>query len=59
MGRKKEERLAATLAKAMAMICVGNSMLENLHAEPVPVPVTKTGDYSDIFVIDANGNRIP
>jgi hypothetical protein len=42
MGRKEEEQLAATLAKAMAMICVRNSMLEDLHAGPVPV--TKTGD---------------
>lgn len=57
MGRKEEEQLAATLAKAMAMICVRNSMLEDLHAGPVPV--TKTGDYSDVFVIDADGNRIP
>lgn len=32
MGRKEEEQLAATLAKAMAMICVRNSMLEDLHA---------------------------
>ncbi len=31
-------------------------MLEDLHAGPVPV--TKTGDYSDVFVIDADGNRI-
>ena len=57
MGRKEEEQLAATLSKAMAMICVRNTMLEDLHAGPVPV--TKTGDYSDVFVIDADGNRIP
>ena len=41
----------------MATICDRNSMLEDLHAGPVPV--TKTGDYSDVFVIDADGNRIP
>ena len=57
MGRKGEEQVAAKLAKAMAMICVRNSMLEDLHAGPAPV--TKTGDYSDVFVVDANGNRIP
>jgi hypothetical protein len=57
MGRKEEEQVAATLAKAMAMICVRNSMLEDLHAGPAPV--TKTGDYSDVFVVDADGNRIP
>ena len=24
-----------------------------------PVPVTRTGDYSDVVVLDADGNRIP
>ncbi|RJL07340.1 hypothetical protein D3P06_00970 [Paracoccus aestuarii] len=57
MNRKEEARIAAQLAKAMAMICVRNSMLENLHAGRVPV--TRTGDFSDVFVVDAEGNRIP
>ena len=57
MSETKEEMIAAQLAKAMAMICVRNTMLEDLHAGPVPV--TKTGDYSDVFVVDADGNRIP
>ena len=39
------------------MICVGNSRLEDLHAGQVPV--TRTGDWSDVVVIDAEGNHIP
>lgn len=57
MGRMEEEQLAATLAMTMAMICVRNSILEDLHAGRAPV--TKTGDYSDVFVVDTDGNRIP
>lgn len=41
----------------MAMICVRNTRLEDLHAGPVPL--SRTGDYSDVFVLDAEGNRIP
>ncbi|WP_240540256.1 hypothetical protein [Paracoccus sp. pheM1] len=41
----------------MAMICVRNSMLEDLHAGLVPV--TKTGDFSDVVVVDGAGRRIP
>ena len=55
MNKDAEKRIAAQLAKAMAMICVSNSMLEDLHAGPGLV--TRTGDYSD--VLDADGNRIP
>ena len=44
-------RIAAQLAKAMAMFCVRNSRLEDLHAGQVPA--TKTGDWSDVVVVDA------
>jgi len=57
MNTDADKRIAAQLAKAMAMICVRNSMLEDLHAGPVPV--TRTGDYSDVMVLDADGNRTP
>lgn len=57
MDRDEEEQMAAALAKAMAMICVRNTTLENLHAGKVPV--TRTGDFSDVFVVDAEGNHIP
>ena len=57
MNEEAEQRIAAQLAKAMAMLCVRNSRLEDLHAGFVPV--TKTGDWSDVTVLDADGNRIP
>jgi hypothetical protein len=57
MNEEAEKRIAAKLAKAMAMLCVRNSRLEDLHAGVVPI--TKTGDWSDVIVLDADGNRIP
>ena len=57
MRKKDEKRIAAKLAKVMAMMCVRNTKLENLHAGVVPV--TKTGDYSDVVVLDAEGRKIP
>ena len=36
---------------------VRNTKLDNLHAGVVPA--TRTGDYSDVTVIDADGRRIP
>lgn len=57
MRKEDEQRIAARLAKVMAMMCVRNTMLENIHAGIVPV--TKTGDYSDVVVVDAEGRRIP
>jgi len=56
MKKADEERIAARLAKSMAMICVRNTGIENLHAGTVPV--THTGDFSDVFVTDADGRRI-
>ena len=41
----------------MAMMCVRNTELENIHAGLTPV--TRTGDYSDVKVIDADGREIP
>lgn len=52
-----ERQIAAVMAKAMALICVRNTMLETLHAGPGVV--SRTGDYSDVFVIDADGKRVP
>lgn len=45
------------LIRTMAMLCVRNTKLEDIHAGILPV--TRTGDYSDVTVIDADGNRIP
>jgi len=56
MKEADEERIAARLAKLMAMICVRNTGIENLHAGTVPV--TYTGDFSDVFVTGADGRRM-
>ena len=39
------------------MICVRNTGIEELHAGTVPV--THAGDYSDVFITDADGRQIP
>jgi hypothetical protein len=57
MKKADEQRITARLAKVMALICVRNTKLENIHAGLVPV--TKTGDYADVFVLDADGRKIP
>ena len=49
--------VTAILVKTMAMLCVRNTRLEDIHAGIMPV--TRTGDYSDVTVIDADGRRIP
>ncbi len=41
----------------MAAICLRSSRLEDLHAGRVPISLT--GDGSDIVVLDGEGNRIP
>ena len=56
MRRGDEKRIAAMIAKTLAMMCVRNTGLEALHAGIVPV--THTGDYSDVRVIDADGREI-
>lgn len=57
MAPDDQERIAARLARLMAVICVRNSRLEDLHAGRAPV--SRTGDGSDIVVEDGDGNRIP
>ena len=57
MNQKDEKRMAAHLAKIMAMLCVRNTKLEEFHSGRVPI--SKTGDYSDVMVVDAEGNKIP
>ena len=56
MNQEAEKRIAAKLAKTMAILCVRNTQLEAIHAGKTPV--TKTGDWSDVTVVDADGNRI-
>ena len=56
MKEADEERIAARLAKLMAILCVRNTGIEDLHAGTIPV--THTGDFSDVFVTDADGRRM-
>lgn len=53
----RDDRLSSLLVRAMAQQCVRNTALENIHAGPAPA--TRTGDHSDVTVIDAEGRRIP
>ena len=57
MVNEHEQRLVAILSKAMAMMCFRNTILEDFHSGIAPV--SHTGDFSDVVVIDANGRRIP
>lgn len=43
--------------RAMALLCVRNTKLEDIHAGQSPI--THTGDYSDVTVIDADGRHLP
>lgn len=47
----------SNLSKMIALTCVRNTYLEELHKGQMPI--SKTGDYSDVKVIDAEGNEIP
>ncbi|PKP85760.1 MAG: hypothetical protein CVT80_00870 [Alphaproteobacteria bacterium HGW-Alphaproteobacteria-2] len=57
MRPEDEDRIAAQLARVMAVACVRNTQLETLHAGLTPV--SYTGDGSDVVVEDATGRRIP
>jgi len=51
------EKSCSEFAKWIVAACVRRGYLEKLHAG-VP-PITHTGDYSDVKVIDAEGREIP
>lgn len=53
MSKESEKKDAAALAKILAVLCVRNTMLEEFHCGIGPV--TKTGDYSDVKVVHAEG----
>ncbi len=57
MASEYEEQLAAVAAKGMAVMCFRNTPIEDFH-DRTP-PVSHTGDFSDVVVIDADGRRIP
>jgi hypothetical protein len=41
----------------MALLCVRNTSIELIHEGSIPI--TRTGDYSDVKVIDGAGREIP
>jgi hypothetical protein len=49
MSNKSQQQYSARLAKALAVLCVRHTFLEDLHAG-VPV-VSKAGDFSDVKVV--------
>jgi len=51
------KKAKSEFAKIMAAACVRRGYLEKLHCGTIPV--TRTGDYSDVKVIDAEGREIP
>ena len=51
------QKSQSEFAKLMTAACVRRGFLEQLHAGVTPV--TRTGDYSDVKVIDAEGREIP
>ena len=50
-------RGTASMAKSMGLMCVADSGLGKLTEGECPV--TRTGDYSDVVVVDADGRIIP
>jgi len=56
-NQSPDDLLATAIIKTMVLVCVRNTKLEDIHAGLVPV--TKTGDYSDVTVVDGEGRRIP
>ena len=48
-----EKRHAARLAKALALLCVRNTFLEDLHAGITPS--SQAGDYSNVKVVSPYG----
>jgi hypothetical protein len=56
MSNKPQQQYSARLAKALAVLCVRHTFLEDLHAG-VPVE-SKAGDFSDVKVLTP-GQEIP
>ena len=44
------------LANAITVACFRNTNIENIHAGITPV--SKMEDFSDVYVVDAEGNKI-
>ena len=53
----QEHQLVASISKSMAVMCVRNTKLKDIHAGFEPV--SGTGDFTDVMVTDPEGRRIP
>ena len=51
------DKSTSEFAKIMTAACDRRGFLEKLHSGITPI--TKTGDYSDVKVVDAEGREIP
>jgi hypothetical protein len=49
MNKKTQQQYSVNLAKALAVLCVRNTFLEDLHAGQSAVSIA--GDYSDVKVV--------
>lgn len=53
MNKKAQKQYSARMAKALAVLCVRNTFLEDLHAgKPV---ISRSGDYDDVTVVTPHG----
>lgn len=52
-----DDNVSVILIKVMALLCVRNTSIELIHEGLAPI--TRTGDYSDVKVIDGAGHEIP
>ena len=52
-----QKKLQSDFSKILTAACVRRGGLEKLHSGITPV--TRTGDYSDVKVIDGEGREIP
>jgi hypothetical protein len=50
---ESDNLIASYLAKAITVLCVRNTFLEDLHSGTTPA--SKTGDYSDVKVVTPYG----
>jgi hypothetical protein len=53
----KDKQHIGELARVMTLMCVRNTRLEDIHAGKYPT--SRTGDYTDVKVVDAEGREIP
>ena len=51
-----DKKIAARVSKILTAMCVRSTEIEDIHSGITPI--SKTGDFSDVKVIDADGREI-